>query len=106
MAKRSDYKPVECRRYLARVAELGCALCRHLGWGATPAQVHHPRTGTGAGRRAPHSEAIPLCFEHHTGRMGIHGLGRKAFERQWGVTEREFTEQTQRLARLPEGVDW
>lgn len=106
MAKRSDYKPVECRRYLSRAAELGCALCRRLGWGATPAQLHHPRTGVGGGRRAPHSESIPLCQEHHTGASGVHGMGRRAWEAEFGVTEGELTKETQGLARLPANVTW
>lgn len=33
------------REYMGRVAELGCYLCQHLGFGATPAQVHHLREG-------------------------------------------------------------
>lgn len=88
------------RAYLSRVAALGCAICRLLGLGATPAQVHHRRTGTGAGRRAPHSETVPLCEFHHTGAAGIHGLGRKAFEREYGVSEGELVAQTQRLVGL------
>ena len=35
-------------QYLGRVAELGCVLCRRLGLGETPAEIHHARTGTGA----------------------------------------------------------
>lgn len=86
------------RAYLGRVASLGCALCRRLGLGATPAQVHHRRTGTGAAKRAPHSETAPLCEFHHTSAAGIHGLGRKAFEREYGVTELELIAETKRLA--------
>lgn len=33
-------------------------------------------------------------------------MGRKAFEIRYGVTEAELTEETQRLANLPEGVTW
>jgi len=28
-----------------------------------------------------------LCPEHHRGNTGIHGLGRKAFERKYQITE-------------------
>lgn len=31
--------------------------------------------------------AIGLCPEHHRGNTGYHGLGRRAFERMYGVTE-------------------
>lgn len=78
-------------------ARLGCVLCRRLGWGETPAQLHHPRTGVGAARRAPHSEVIPLCPEHHTGKTGIHGMGRKAFERHYQTTEESLTFETKCL---------
>ena len=83
---------------MGRVAELGCAICRLLGYGITPAEVHHQRTGMGAGKRAIHYQTIPLCPEHHRGATGLHGLGRKAFERTYGVTELELVEQTQKLA--------
>ena len=29
------------RAHMGRVAELGCAVCRMLGYGPTPAEVHH-----------------------------------------------------------------
>lgn len=85
------------REYMGQVANLGCALCRHLGYGATPAEVHHPRHGTGMGKRAAHTDAVPLCYEHHRGNTGIHGLGRKAFEREYGITELDLVEKTKQL---------
>ncbi len=66
------------RRHLSRGAALGCALCRRLGYVGTPAQVLHLRAGQGAGQRAPHWLAIPLCETHHLGKQGIHG-DRSAF---------------------------
>lgn len=86
--------------YMGRAARLGCMLCRHLEWGETPAEVHHPRTGTGAGKRAPHQQSFPLCFEHHRGQTGIHGMGRKAFEAHYGVTEVELRDETHRLLSM------
>jgi hypothetical protein len=103
--ERGEYLPVEpvlrglaLDAYKTRVFELGCAICRLRGWGATPPHLHHPRTGVGAARRAPDSDVIPLCPEHHTGSTGVHGMGRKAFERHYGVTELELVAQTQREA--------
>ena len=78
------------RKYLNALAEQGCVLCRWLGTPGTPAELHHPRTGTGASRRAPDSDVIGLCPEHHRGNTGIHGMGRKAFERHYGITELEL----------------
>lgn len=83
---------------MGKVADLGCILCQHLGWGATPAEVHHPRTGAGMGRRASNMDGVPLCPEHHRGPTGLHGLGRKAFEREYGITELDLLDLTkQRL---------
>lgn len=85
------------KAYLNRVFDLGCAICRRLGYGNTPPEIHHQRTGTGAGKRASHYQTVGLCPEHHRGSTGLHGMGRKAFERQYGVTEVELVEETQRL---------
>jgi len=59
------------RLHLARVAALGCVVCRNMGYGATPAEIHHIRTGQGL-KRASHFETIPLCHAHHrTGGYGV-----------------------------------
>jgi hypothetical protein len=38
-----------------------------------------------------------LCREHHRGDTGVHGLGRKAFERKYQVTEEQLLEYTLEL---------
>jgi len=83
--------------YAGDAVRLGCAICRRLGYGETPSHFHHPRTGVGAGRKAAHGDGFPLCPEHHQGNTGIHGMGRKSFERHYGVTEAELTAETKRL---------
>lgn len=65
--------------YMGRVAALGCALCHKLGYGHTPAQVHHIREGQGMSQRASNYLTVPLCEPHHTGSKGIHG-DRSAFK--------------------------
>jgi hypothetical protein len=40
---------------------------------------------------------IGLCREHHRGDTGIHGLGRKAFERKYGLTEEDLLAYTLEL---------
>jgi len=79
--------------YMGRVAALGCVVCRRMGYGPSPALVHHIRTGIGMGRRASNFDTIPLCKEHHQGMTGIHGMGRKAWERHIGITEIQLLEQ-------------
>ncbi len=53
------------RDYLQAVVQLGCIACRKNGLPGTPAEVHHQRSGTGAGRRASHFDTMPLCPGHH-----------------------------------------
>lgn len=71
------------KKHLNQVADLGCILCWHLGYEDTPTELHHIRR---AGKRT-NAPVIGLCPEHHRGNTGIHGLGRKAFERKYQITE-------------------
>lgn len=59
----------------------------------TEAANDHIRTGIGMGRRATAFQTIPLCPEHHQGMTGIHGCGRKAWERHIGKTELQLLEE-------------
>lgn len=81
------------RKHYDKVANLGCSLCRYLELGATPPELHHIRR---AGKR-DNAPVIPLCPYHHRGNGGIHGMGRRAFERVYGITEEELLEQTLEL---------
>lgn len=69
------------KAHMDRVASLGCFLCRQLGYGATPAQVHHIREGQGMAQRASSWLTVPLCDRHHANSSpdGIHGQ-RKAWK--------------------------
>lgn len=81
-------------KHLTRVADLGCMLCRNLGHKDTPAEIHHIRRMGGKRDNAP---VIPLCPEHHRGNTGVHGMGRKAFARHYGLTEEDLLEQVSQL---------
>ena len=84
------------RDHMGAVAALGCVVCRNLGFGPSPAEVHHIGNGT-LGKKASNYETIALCPSHH--RNGGHGVavhaGRKTFEANYG-TERQLLEQTRR----------
>jgi hypothetical protein len=71
------------QQHMGRVAAVGCILCRHLGWGPTPAEVHH------IGDSACRSDflTVPLCPEHHRGETGFHGMGQRRFERVYRLNE-------------------
>ncbi|PHM70327.1 Ref family recombination enhancement nuclease [Xenorhabdus sp. KJ12.1] len=53
------------KQWLSDVASLGCIACRNLGLGASPAEIHHVRTGQGTAQRADHFSVLPLCPRHH-----------------------------------------
>lgn len=80
--------------YKSHVAGLGCILCRYLSLGETPAQLHHPRAGQGTAERASDWLIIPLCPEHHQGKSGLHGLGTRAFEARYKLSEMDLLAMT------------
>lgn len=88
------------KSHLNRVAAFGCIACYKQGTPGTPAEIHHPRAGTGIGRKASHFEAIALCPAHHRGIAGlavpsIHG-SKNAFIAEFG-TEAELLELSKNL---------
>ena len=82
------------KKHYEQLAALGCALCRHLGYGETPSHIHHIRR---LGMKRINAPVIPLCPEHHTGNSGVHGLGKKAFTERYGVTEEDLLAQIEAL---------
>jgi hypothetical protein len=83
------------KKYLDRVARLGCILCRAaFGVKDSPAEIHHIRRF--GGKRAS-SPVIPLCPEHHRGNSGVHGLGAKGFEAKWGTSQEALLAQVDKL---------
>jgi hypothetical protein len=86
----------EQKLHYRQMAELGCSLCRELGYGETPAEIHHIRR-TGKRDTAP---VIPLCPAHHRfSNTSIHGLGRRAFELKFGLTEEYLLERSLTLIK-------
>ena len=61
---------------MGAVASTGCIICREFEGVRTPGQVHHIAEGS-----APRSDYLTdcLCVSHHTGLVGIHGMGVKRF---------------------------
>lgn len=88
------------KQHLSRVAALGCVACRKMGYMDSLAEIHHPRAGTGKGRRASHFDALPLCPAHHRGLShpfvpSIH-LAKREFIAQFG-TEAELLGEVRQL---------
>lgn len=77
-----------------KLVDMGCILCWHLGTPGTSAEIHHLRDGQGMSQRAPNDLTVPLCHIHHRGPQGYHGLGKRAFEALYGVSERDLLDMT------------
>lgn len=69
-------------RHKDLVAQLPCIVCLYkLGIETKPVSVHHVTAP------ADDFAVSPLCYEHHQGATGVHGLHRRGFERMWKLTE-------------------
>jgi len=90
------------KKHMSAVAELGCAVCRRMGYEGTPAELHHPRRLAGGWGRSSHFSVIPLCPEHHRGSTGLHGLGTKGFEAHYGYDEAALLADTLKLLGVAE----
>lgn len=87
MKKRRPASTAAEKAHMAAVAALGCILCHHLGFGLSPAEVHHVRVNHGWGRSG-HFNTIPLCPAHHRGQpFGVHDMGREEFTARYGISE-------------------
>lgn len=74
------------------LADMACLMCERI-YGAHSGgdvQLHHIRTG-GWGK-GDYKTLIPLCWNHHQGPDGIHTHGTKAWERRFGVTQKDLLE--------------
>ena len=72
------------RDHMQAVASLPCLICLHkLGHANPQVEVHH----IGETGEQTDWATVPLCFEHHRGSTGVHGLHRRGFERMWKVSD-------------------
>jgi hypothetical protein len=79
------------KRHLSAVGAMDCIVCELIGQPGTPAQIHHVRERHGWGRSG-HDKVIPLCATHHTGKGGVHDMGRDEFKQMYGYSEIELLE--------------
>lgn len=93
------------KQHLSDVASLGCIACRNAGYGATPAEIHHVRSGSGMAQRAKHTRVLPLCPRHH---RACYPTGFHAAPRSWQVehgSEEALLEQVAReVAELRKNI--
>jgi hypothetical protein len=90
-------------RYLAAVRELPCCICDAFGEvQQSPTAAHHVFSERWGTDKTPDEDAIPLCWHHHQGPMGIHNR-KESWVAQYGA-DRDFTAATQdKLARYLRG---
>ena len=69
---------------------LGCILCKLLGLGATPPEIHHIYDSADRDDYL----VVPLCAEHHRGGTGFHGMGERTFNRVYRTSETKLLAQT------------
>lgn len=96
-------KTREETEYIDRCISVGCLLSKlKLGIDNEPAIYHHQRTGTGAGCIAKHADGFALapCW-HDQGNLSIHKMGRKEFERHWGISELELVAISKKMFDAP-----
>lgn len=81
------------QQFEARLRQLPCIVGHHIGQECRCEELHHA---------GPHDERddmnqVPLCQQHHTGPMGVHGLHRRAFERHYRLSDFKMLAITRRL---------
>ena len=82
----------------AALADMGCMVCRRVfGISDGPVELHHLRSG-GWGR-GDYKTLIPICWPHHRGDIGIHGMGTRGFEKHYGFTQLDLLNDTIRLMK-------
>ncbi len=87
-------KPKPDPKYLARVRELPCCVCQAFGFVQTgPTYSHHTICGRYSQEKTPDRMAIPLCYAHHQGDLGIH-TDKAAWVQEYG-DDRDYIAPTQ-----------
>lgn len=71
-------------KYQNRVRMLDCVVCKHLGNKSAVPSLHHVESvRDGLSEYA----VVPLCYDHHQGPNGVHGLGRRGFQARYKLTD-------------------
>ena len=75
---------MSARDHMERVAGLPCLICLHkFGQRNFNVEVHH----CGEAKDKNDWAVASLCWEHHQGATGVHGLHRRGFDRFWKVND-------------------
>jgi hypothetical protein len=88
--------------WMSDIADLGCVVCRNEGFGNSPAEVHHLKTGCGMSQRSKDMHSIPLCPTHHRAGVGDYGVAFHAGPKVW---QEKFGTELDLLAQTIEDVN-
>lgn len=70
--------------YLDAVRQLPCCIGEAFGGGCEgPVAAHHTICGRYGQHRTPDRQAIPLCWAHHQGPLGIHS-DKHSWQQEYG----------------------
>ncbi len=73
------------KKYWSDLSDLGCVVCRtYRGQINTYVSIHHI---DGRTKKGCHMKVLPLCYQHHQGKEGIHFISRKVWEQKYGKQE-------------------
>jgi hypothetical protein len=72
------------QEHMSMVADLGCIICRKMGYPNSPAELHHIKDKRGMSKKASHFEVIPLCPNHHRNGKEAYHYSPKSFTEKWG----------------------
>jgi len=92
-------KSIKNKKHLERLVDLGCIICRKMGFPNSPAEIHHIRyKDLGISRRSKARECIPLCPNHHRNGSESYHYSPKKFTKKWG-TQKELLDFTLTLVK-------
>lgn len=83
-------------RHMDRVARVPCVLCKYLGLGESPAEVHHLKFGTGVSDRASDFLTAALCTRHHRVEYpeSVHYLKERGLRLRYNLSELDLLAMT------------
>ena len=88
------------KEHMQNVADLGCIICKKMGFPDSPAELHHIKDKTGMGKKATNYEVIPLCPHHHRNSEDSYHQSPQNFTEKWGSQQELLDETLQKKASV------